>query len=180
MDTLALALIWEPLLAGRAVQRRADASANRLVPYVVRLRAFLDETLELTGLKVECVVLVRWGLGFANAFASRTVPDHGVRGMGLLTVVEEVALAVTAFECPVVVLVARLLNADALASECVELLGLVVALPHLVATGAVNISIELMAPDELAIGAGNQGLRDAVDTWFKLTEDNCNSVLYFR
>lgn len=57
---------------------------------------------------------------------------------------------------------------------------MVVALPHLVATWAVDVSIILMAPDELAIGAAYQGLCDAVDTGFKLPENNCNSVLNFR
>jgi hypothetical protein len=97
----------------------------------------------------------------------------------LFTFVEEVAEALTAFKCPVVVLMAWLLNADTLACKGVELLCLVVALSHLVATRAVDISIVFMTPDELAIGTEDQGPCDAVDTRFQLSQNYCHLVLYF-
>lgn len=71
---------------------------------------------------------------------------------------EKIALAFAAIEVPVLVCVASTLNANALTSEGVELLELVIALAHFITAWAVFIVVQCSTPHELAVGAGDQRL----------------------
>lgn len=154
------------LVAGGAHQGFADAAARGLVPDVVAA-AFLNDAFKIAGADVPGVIFGVSGMNlrFADALAASLIPDDVVScGVGAWAVMRAIAFASTVVEVPEVVVWARASNAQAFSGKCVELFPLVVAMLHFKSTGTITVVVVGGSPYELASGAGNQGIGNAITT----------------
>jgi hypothetical protein len=155
----------EKFLSCRADNGFAHAIANFLVENLALLTR-LDDTFTAAPLDVPCftIVTILWQ---ASALAKGLVPNHDLVA-DVLTVVSQVTLTAAVIVVEVVVVFARLFNAQAGSVDDIPSVIGVIAVLHLISASAVIISFWL-SPDECARFAGDfTGVQDSINYRYQM------------
>lgn len=125
-----------------------------MVPYLIN-GAVANDAFEFAGGDVPSVLRVDRRLWLADALAASLVPDL-LDALEYSAVFSSDAFTSAIVVVPEIVVGAGASNADAFTGKYVELLILVVTFLELISAWAVNVAVELVSPDELALRTGDE------------------------